>query len=608
MNLVQINERLKEMPVQALQQYANGSNPEVPPYLALGEIQRREKLKQQMATGQGAAQGQPSIKEQIEQKAGLLALQQAKVQQQQPQPQPGGPVPIGTPGPEMQGQQQEMAMASGGVARLPVRSNMYKFANGGIIAFQEGGSSLNERAGQQMMDKGSIYDKNFGKSKEERDLLQKEEMLGTVQERLAKLEANKEQLVGQFGQKMYDQALDKARREITSIESPPMPKVAEPATAVTPPTPIPDNFRRAPFQDPRIGSGTGIASGMSAQSGAAGSMTPENPMAPTAGAPQANPALAGLPGVMPGQSKYFAQADTDLAKPIAAPTPEGIIAQQKALSPESMQEDFMKKRSQEQRDRISGERESFEKSKPTGLQDLIRVLGQSSQYKGLSGLAPAYTANQQQKRAEELSMESRMNKMQTEADAREYEGGKELFGARSKSMDQANAAYQNKLATKTKTLADLAGVDQRRMDEAANRLSNIELEKLRITARAAEAAKPGEAERIEAKFMALKAEGKDKEAEEYLARMASIKGQTRPDRNPTPDERLRAAKAVIENYESTDDQKKVAREQIASIMLGQEGGPSKMLSKADISATAKASGKTEQQVIEAAKARGYTIQ
>lgn len=75
MNLVQINERLKEMPLQAVQQYANGTNPEIPPYLALGELQRRETAHKKAALAQGAASGpQPSVKEQIEQKAGLMAL------------------------------------------------------------------------------------------------------------------------------------------------------------------------------------------------------------------------------------------------------------------------------------------------------------------------------------------------------------------------------------------------------------------------------------------------------------------------------------------------------------------------------------------------------
>jgi hypothetical protein len=53
----------------------------------------------------------------------------------------------------------------------------------------------------------------------------------------------------------------------------------------------------------------------------------------------------------------------------------------------------------------------FERTRPSGLDDLIRVFGQSSQYKGLSGLAPAYTSNQERKRSEELALERRQNEL-----------------------------------------------------------------------------------------------------------------------------------------------------------------------------------------------------
>ena len=68
MNLVQIQERLKDMPLQAVMQYANGMNPEVPPYLALGELNRRKKMEQSM---QPAEMPQGTIKEQLEQEVGL---------------------------------------------------------------------------------------------------------------------------------------------------------------------------------------------------------------------------------------------------------------------------------------------------------------------------------------------------------------------------------------------------------------------------------------------------------------------------------------------------------------------------------------------------------
>ena len=137
MNLVQINEHLKGVPMQALMSYANGQDPMVPAYMATGEMKRREVMTQKHAQAQQAAQSQvPTVKDQVEQQAGLMALQaqqqkqaqQQMMQQAQAQPMP---VPPETPQPEMQGQEQS-EFALGGIAQLPVE---YDFASGGIIAF-----------------------------------------------------------------------------------------------------------------------------------------------------------------------------------------------------------------------------------------------------------------------------------------------------------------------------------------------------------------------------------------------------------------------------------------------------------------------------------------
>ena len=91
LNLVQISERLKGMPLQAVMQYANGTNPEVPPYIALAELQRRKKMEQdaqQSAAMQQNPQQQPTVKQGIEQ-----ALTPQMPQQGAPQapPQQGAP-------------------------------------------------------------------------------------------------------------------------------------------------------------------------------------------------------------------------------------------------------------------------------------------------------------------------------------------------------------------------------------------------------------------------------------------------------------------------------------------------------------------------------------
>ena len=139
MNLVQINEHLKDMPIQALMSYANGSNPMIPAYMATGELKRREVMQQKSAQSQQAQQGMPTVKDQVEQQAGLMALQAQQQKQaqeqmmQQAQAQPM-PVPPEVPQPSMQ-EEEEPAYAYGGIAKLPVRSDMYEFNSGGIIAF-----------------------------------------------------------------------------------------------------------------------------------------------------------------------------------------------------------------------------------------------------------------------------------------------------------------------------------------------------------------------------------------------------------------------------------------------------------------------------------------
>jgi len=131
MNLVQIQERLKDLPTQAIMAYANGQNPQVPPYLALGELNRRKQMEQQ-----SAQPPQGTVKDNIEQQMGLMQTQKARQGQMAQQSAMQGAnapmIPQGTPEPEMQ-PEAEMAMAAGGLTRLPIRE--MNFGSGGIIAF-----------------------------------------------------------------------------------------------------------------------------------------------------------------------------------------------------------------------------------------------------------------------------------------------------------------------------------------------------------------------------------------------------------------------------------------------------------------------------------------
>jgi hypothetical protein len=131
MNLVQIQERLKDMPTQALMAYANGMNPEVPPYLALTELNRRKNMEQP-----SAQMPQGTVKEQIEgelsaaemKKQGMQQMQMDAMRQQQMMQQMMQQMP----------QQAPQGMAYGGIARVPVSDRVMQYGNGGIVAFANG--------------------------------------------------------------------------------------------------------------------------------------------------------------------------------------------------------------------------------------------------------------------------------------------------------------------------------------------------------------------------------------------------------------------------------------------------------------------------------------
>lgn len=225
MNLVKIQEDLKGMPLQALQQYVNGGNPEVPPYLAAAEMQRREATMKRASMAQGAAQGpQPSVKEQLEQRLGLGALQaqqqqQAAQQMMQQSAQRPMPVPPGAPQPEAQPTPPE-GMARGGVASLPVRDSMFAYADGGVIGFQSGGSSMYDQAYRQREQKGSIYSKDFGAPREERRKSAEQTRREALERQIARAEAALEatDVSPEYAQTLR-QSIQRAKAEIASLGS-----------------------------------------------------------------------------------------------------------------------------------------------------------------------------------------------------------------------------------------------------------------------------------------------------------------------------------------------------------------------------------------------------
>lgn len=133
-------------PLPELQALSKGANPRlVQPFVALGALNARMAQMQsdKMLQGAAAPGSMPTLKDKLEQSLQQMkaaALRQQAAQRAAMQAPGMFQVPAGTPQPQDQPEAPEAQMYAGGVARLPVRDDMFGYAGGGIIAFSNRGS------------------------------------------------------------------------------------------------------------------------------------------------------------------------------------------------------------------------------------------------------------------------------------------------------------------------------------------------------------------------------------------------------------------------------------------------------------------------------------
>ena len=524
MNLVKAQTLAKGMPPAELKKFADGFAPDlIPPWLATGEIQAQMQRAQKMQAMQGAAQGpQPSVKEQIEQKAGLMGLQQAQQQMAQQQQMgqmgqrpPAGPVPEGTPEPEMQ-PRAEIMMARGGLASVPVRFN---YDGGGIVAFTTGGDVDSAREAAK---EAQAKVRTYGLAQRNKDpegyqaaqdaLAQAQAALAAVETAYAKemaasganRPATSRQDVGGIKQLMAaapaagEMIIPYGQSKATNV-------LAEAAPAPRPP---------APPRPPVAQQGTRPAT---QQMG-----------------PAQEPLNVGVPGTpnIPGLSDPSAQAAVSAA--LKAPNQADLIAEDTARRTAM---GVTGRGGEDQESRIQAARALYEKSRPSGLDDLIRVFGQAGQYKGLSGTGPAYTALQAQKRAEDLKMQRDEMEMRNAVDvARRSEGiagANKVGDTLSKLRDTSATTGASVLGSQMQgniNLANQASSNAAQMQIAKERnLNSLEVARIQ----AATANRPGETERMMMQYSALKAKN-PQAAEQYMMDVERLKtgsrGQTAQDK------------------------------------------------------------------------------
>lgn len=152
-NLLEIQDALKGLRPEEVMKYANGTNPSVPSYLALSELNRRKQLQDTASAFYGEPQ---SVKDQLASSltkapAGVnpaAAPAQVNPAAVPPQLAVQQPPPTQAPAPQMAQVNPAAAppqFAHGGLSSLPV--GMFKQANyagGGIVAFDSGGSAFSE--------------------------------------------------------------------------------------------------------------------------------------------------------------------------------------------------------------------------------------------------------------------------------------------------------------------------------------------------------------------------------------------------------------------------------------------------------------------------------
>jgi hypothetical protein len=543
MNLVKAQEYAASLPIAELKKYADGLNPSmIPPWLATGEMQAKEKRAEMLNNLQGAAQGdQPSVKEQIEEKAGLMALQRAQMAQQQgaqAAPRPGGPVPEGTPEPDQQPQ------AEAGIDQL--QSNI-EMAGGGIVAFAGKGPSkvVNPDAGfwKWLESTSGLSKEEFIASPQKTknnilEMFRSSEGVAPPPSAQAAQAAQAASGAAQAGQKATG-ALNVAKN-IAKTKLIPGANVGIAAYEGLSDVSDAQKF----YDDPNVPMAdkikqfarTGARTALPIAGGAVGSLIPA-PVAGTIGGAAAGTGLAALidregdalkkyretqaaaqkdnqsaaetarlnatapasamgnegrrtepvrigvgtnvsPNLIPANlrpaPKPPAAVNPNAAKPPAAPAAspapapdsyeamlrdslknspkersiESIIAEQNAID-KALGLDVPA--GKDKLERIAAIKEQYAATQMTPLQELIAMLGQSGQSKGLSGLAPAYTSMEAQKRAKDLAMAERINELMGGVEdtqrAEKTTTKTKVGAAREKDIENARLFDRDKMST-----------------------------------------------------------------------------------------------------------------------------------------------------------------
>lgn len=552
MNLVQIQERLKDMPLQAVIQYANGMNPDVPPYLALGELNRRKKMEQAM---QPAEMPQGTVKDQLENEVGLAALQkqlmnqlqtqglrqrQAAMSQGQQMARMPGPAPQGVPQPEVP---EEVEMANGGVATLTVPDDQFEFGSGGIIAFDRGGSARRTQLTEADLAKLDELKERLGQAKALEQAFLEPGIMGSKQLReFPERKVEYDKAIAARRQLEQEMAQTELGRPVVAPQAVDMNKAVQEGRVLTtnPITPdrnFPDNRGTAQRFPPGPPPSAQVTPGPARQNVGIATVAP--PTAPAVAPIAQSPATQALAAMIPQGGTKTVIKDYETERAEAAKKDPYLTKR-----PGEKLEDYLS--TLERRDREDQERfQRMEQERTRGaLWKSLMAAGEASRgQRGIGALLGGFgrtsetemeAARGREEKQAALMREREMNrvKMAQEIETARIAASKGDFAAK-READMNAAKYDQKdreiSGQLQSNLAQIEAANARTFAELQARANENKLSRetqiLVAKIQAAASERPSEAERIFAEYQnRLKADPSGKSAEEYMTAIQRAKG------------------------------------------------------------------------------------
>tara|TARA_R110002126_G_scaffold186290_1_gene335003 strand:+ start:1065 stop:2906 length:1842 start_codon:yes stop_codon:yes gene_type:complete len=613
MNLIQIQDRLKDLPTQAIMGYANGENPQVPPYLALGELNRRKQMEKQPAQ---APQG--TVKDNIEQQVGLLSLQKLRqgqmAQQSAMQGAQAPTIPEGSPEPTEQ-PEEEMAMAAGGITRLPAGD--MSFASGGIIAFAEGDLVIDEAARAAESAKQRL--RQYGTLERRKD----PEGYAAAQQADAQAQAAFQVAKQQYERQMAEAGVDKAafnRGDVGALKAQMGLGATAPAAQQVSAQPAANVSNQSAAETARL----------LRQNAGIGSITPPPAPSATPAAPSAPP-MAQMPQAPAAPAPVSAAMQLLNSEMSAStrPTPltEFAPPKQTPIGEEYLRYVAEREGKSKQDDERFKQREA-DRAKRDFFQALIDSGEASRGQKGIGAVFGGFGRSAGRAATEADERQIAYEKVQQERQDNNAKLKFEIANLRrAEERGDAKSVYDSKVKIfeyqqKDRELAVQAAGQTARI-ESAERISDKEIGSRERTAaldrqaRASVAGMPSAEQRMAEKVIGSYLEknpGKSYFEGFQAYRNAQTGSGERQDLNE-----LKTLQKVYSDSVANPLTPAAQKAKDAALLEGVNAKISQMagigsiaggktMSMADVKTTAASSGKTEQQVIEAAKARGYTIQ